>query len=145
MRIGWGYKIFFAYTLFAAGILFLAYKASQQKFDLVTENYYDAELKYQNVIDEKSNANFLSEPPKISHTVNTLSLQLPKEFANKEVKGEIYLYRPSDQTKDIRKSFSTGQGFYEMNLGRDLSGSYAVKLSWEAAGKKFYNEQRIFF
>lgn len=145
MRISWGHKIFFAYTVFAAGILFLAYKASQQKFDLVTENYYDAELKYQNVIDEKSNASLLSEPPKISHTVNTISIQLPKEFANKDVQGEIYLYRPSDQTKDVRKRFSTDQGFYELNLGQDLSGSYEVKFSWEANGKKFYNEQRIFF
>jgi hypothetical protein len=42
MRISWGYKIFMMYTAFAAGILFLAYKASQQKYDLVTENYYDA-------------------------------------------------------------------------------------------------------
>jgi len=145
MRISWGYIIFFAYTLFAAGILFLAYKANQQKFDLVTENYYDAELKYQTVIDEKSNANLLSEAPKIFHTVNTVTIQLPKEFAGKAVQGEIYLYRPSDQTKDVRKSFSTDQGFYELNFEKELSGSYEVKLSWEAAGKKFYNEQRIFF
>ena len=77
MRVSWGYKIFFAYTAFAAGILFLAYKASQQNFDLVTENYYEQELKYQDVIDQKSNVALLSEAPKISHTVNSVSLQLP--------------------------------------------------------------------
>lgn len=145
MRISWGYKIFIAYTTFAAGILFLAYKASQQNFDLVTENYYDAELKYQAVIDEKTNASLLSEPPKISHTVNSLSVQLPREFASRDVKGEIYLYRPSDATKDIRKNFETGRGFYELQLGSNLSGSYDVKLTWEANGKRFFNEQRIFF
>lgn len=145
MRISWGYKIFIAYTIFATGILFLVYKANQQSFDLVTENYYEAELKYQDVIDQKGNVNLLSEPPKISHTVNTVSIQLPKEFLNQNVAGEIYLYRPSDATKDIRKNFSTEQGFYQLNLGQDLSGSYELKLSWQAGGKRFFEEKRIFF
>ncbi|GAA4752816.1 FixH family protein [Flavisolibacter ginsenosidimutans] len=145
MRISWGYKIFMAYTTFALGILFLAYKASHQNFDLVTENYYEAELKYQDVIDQKSHVAQLSEAPKIQHTVNTVSVQLPKEFANKTVEGEIYLYRPSDASKDIRKKFSTAQAFYELNLDKDLSGSYEVKLSWQSEGKRFFQEQKIFF
>ena len=145
MRISWGYKIFIAYTTFAAGILFLAYKASQQNFDLVTENYYEQELKYQDVIDQKSNVAHLSEPPKISHTVNSVSLQLPNEFAGKDVQGEIYLYRPSDASKDVRKNFSTSEGFYRLDLGKDLSGSYELKLSWQANGKRFFQEKRIFF
>lgn len=145
MRISWGYKIFIAYSLFAMGILFLAYKASRQNFDLVTENYYDAELKYQDVIDQKSNVARLSEPVQVSHTVNTVSIRLPKEFLSNAVQGEIYLYRPSDATKDIRKSFSTSDGFYQLDLGKDLSGSYELKLSWECGGKHFFQEKRIFF
>ena len=145
MRISWGYKIFMAYAVFALGILFLAYKASHQSFDLVTENYYEAELKYQDVIDQKSRVAQLSEAPKIQHTVNTISVQLPKEFADKAVDGELYLYRPSDATKDVRKAFSSTTGFCELNLGKDLSGSYDVKLSWQSEGKRFFQEQKIFF
>ena len=145
MRISWGYKIFIAYTAFASGILFLAFKASQQSFDLVTENYYDAELKYQEVIDQKSNVTFLSEKPKVSHTVNTISIQLPKEFIGKDVQGEIYLYRPSDASKDIRQNFATTESFYQLNLGKELSGAYELKLSWQANGKRFFQESRIFF
>jgi nitrogen fixation protein FixH len=145
MRISWGYKIFIAYATFAFGILFLAYKASHQNFDLVTENYYEAELKYQDVIDQKSRVAQLSETPKIQHTVNTISIRLPKEFAGKTVDGEVYLYRPSDATKDIRKLFSSATGFCELNLEKDLSGAYELKLSWKSEGKTFLHEQRIFF
>jgi hypothetical protein len=145
MKITWGHKIFIAYTTFAAGILFLAYKANQQSFDLVTDNYYAEELKYQDVIDQKGNVSLLSEPLKISQTVNSLSIQLPKEFAGKNVEGQIYLYRPSDATKDVRKNFATEDGFYRMNLNSDLSGAYELKLSWQANGKKYYEEQRLFF
>jgi len=145
MKISWGHKILFVYLGFVAGILFLVYKANQEKFDLVTPNYYDAELKFQNVIDDKQRVAELSSPPKISHSVNKISIQLPGEFLNKDVKGELYLYRPSDASKDVKRSFNTNKSFVEIPLDKDLAGAYEVKLSWQTDGKTFYNEQRIFF
>ncbi|RYZ49028.1 MAG: hypothetical protein EOO14_21265 [Chitinophagaceae bacterium] len=145
MRISWGYKIFIGYSLFVIGMLFLVFKASNQSYDLVTENYYEAELKYQDVIDQKDRVANLSSPPKIQHTVNSVSVQLPQEFTGRAVQGEVYLYRPSDASKDIRQQFSTTDGFYKLQLEAELSGMYQVKLSWQAAGKTFYHESTIFF
>lgn len=145
MKINWGYKILIVYVAFVIGIMFLVFKANQQKFDLVTPNYYEAELKFQNVIDQKQRVAELSSQPKISHSVNSVSIQLPDEFLNKEVKGEVYLYCPSDASKDIKTGFTTKRGLIEMFLHKDLSGVYDLKLSWQADGKSYYNEQRIFF
>lgn len=94
MRISWGYKILVFYLSFVVGMLFLVFKANSESFDLVTENYYEAELKYQDVIDQKGAVLELSAPPKITQTVNSVSIQLPKEFAGKNVQGEVYLYCP---------------------------------------------------
>jgi nitrogen fixation protein FixH len=145
MKISWGYKILFVYLAFVIGILFMVYKASREKFDLVTPDYYDAELKFQNVIDDKQRTAELSAPPKITHSVNAVSIQLPDEFLNKDVKGELFLYRPSDASKDVKRSFTTNKSFVEIPLDKELSGAYEIKLSWKASGKTFYNEQRIFF
>jgi hypothetical protein len=145
MRISWGYKIFIGYSLFVIGMLFLVYKASNQSFDLVTENYYEAELKYQEVIDQKERVANLSTPPKIQHTINSVSVQLPQEFTDKEVKGEVYLYRASDASKDIRQQFTATDGFYKLQMEKELSGMYEVKLSWQSGGKTFYHESRLFF
>ena len=145
MKISWGHKILFVYLAFVAGILFLVYKANQEKFDLVTPNYYDAELKFQKVIDDRQNVSELTAPPKITHSVNSVGIQLPGEFLNKEVKGQLYLYRPSDASKDLTMDFSTTKSFIELSLNKDLSGVYEAKLSWQADGKTYYNEQRIFF
>ena len=145
MRISWGYKILIFYLSFVAGILFLVYKANSQSFDLVTENYYEAELKYQDVIDQKGNVAQLSERPKISHTVNSISIQLPKEFLKAAAEGEVYLYRASDASKDIRKTFATNDGFIRLDLSKELSGAYTIKLSWKAVGKAYFEEQNIFF
>lgn len=145
MKISWGHKILIVYLGFVAGIMVLVFLANQQKFDLVTPNYYDAELKFQNVIDEKQRVADLSAPPKISHSVNSVSIQLPDEFLNKDVEGELYLYRPSDASKDLKTKFETSKSFVEVALEKNLSGAYEVKLSWQADGKTYYNEQRIFF
>jgi nitrogen fixation protein FixH len=145
MKISWGYKILFVYLAFVIGILFMVYKASREKFDLVTPDYYDAELKFQDVIDDKQRTAELSAPPKITHSVNAVSIQLPDEFLNKDVKGELFLYRPSDASKDVKRSFTTNKSFVEIPLDKELSGAYEIKLSWKASGKTFYNEQRIFF
>jgi hypothetical protein len=145
MKISWGYKILFVYLGFVVGILFLVYKASQEKFDLVTPNYYDAELKFQNVINDRQRVAQLSAPPKITHSVNSVQIQFPREFLNKELQGEIYLYRPSNASKDFRRKFTTDQNYIEIILDRDFSGSYEVKLSWKVNETSFYNEQRIFF
>ena len=123
----------------------MVYKASREKFDLVTPDYYDAELKFQNVIDDKQRTAELSAPPKITHSVNAVSIQLPDEFLNKDVKGELFLYRPSDASKDVKRSFTTNKSFVEIPLDKEFSGAYEIKLSWKASGKTFYNEQRIFF
>jgi hypothetical protein len=56
MKLSWGYKIMFVYIAFVAGMGFLVFKASSQKFDLVTKDYYDQELKYQQVIDQAANS-----------------------------------------------------------------------------------------
>lgn len=145
MKISWGHKIALVYLAFIAGIMFLAYKASQQKFDLVTEDYYGEELKYQNVIDQKDRVTQLSSAPVITHSVNEVKVQLPGEFTGKAVKGELYLYRPSDATKDLRQPFAINGNYFRLQLPQSLSGMYDVKLSWQANGQTFFNEQKIFF
>lgn len=145
MKISWGYKILFVYLLFVVGILFLVFKASQEKFDLVTPNYYDAELKFQNVINDRQRVAQLSAPPKITHSVNKVQVEFPHEFLNQDMQGEIYLYRPSNASKDFKRKFTTNKNFIEITLDRNFSGSYELKLSWKVNKATFYHEQRIFF
>lgn len=145
MKISWGYKILFVYLAFVAGIIFLVAKASNEHYELVTENYYEAELKYQDVIDQRKRVSELSTPITITHSPNSVRVVFPPELANKALQGNIYLYRPSDATKDIRRSFATKAGSTEITMDVPLSGAYDLKLTWQAEGKTFYQEKRIFF
>jgi predicted dehydrogenase len=53
--MNWGYKIMLVYLVFISGMLFMAFKSSEQDIELVTEDYYAKELVYQQKIDEIKN------------------------------------------------------------------------------------------
>ncbi|GAB4092824.1 FixH family protein [Flaviaesturariibacter terrae] len=145
MRISWGHKIAAVYILFVAGILTLVAKASSQHFDLVTEDYYEQELRFQNVINEQKAVSALSEAPRYVATQGTVQLLLPAEFEGKAWKGDLYLYRPSDAKLDIRKEVDGNGRAYVFVLPKALQGNYTLKFSWELDGKKYYDEKTITF
>jgi nitrogen fixation protein FixH len=145
MKLSWGHKITAAYVLFVGGIVFLSVKASRQHFDLVTPDYYEQEIKYQEVVDQKTSTAALSAPVTIEKADKSLLIQFPAEFKDQAIKGEIYFYCPSDKRKDVKENFSTATQSYTQAIPVNASGMYDIKLQWEAGGKQYYKEQKIFF
>jgi len=145
MKITWGDKIAGAYLLFVIGIVFLVFKANNEKFDLVTKDYYGEELKYQQVIDQSANANALSMQVKEEIINNELVIRFPDEMKGKQIDGDFYLYYPANATRDYRKTFSINSVEMKQPLPTGMSGMYELKLSWLADGKKYYYEKKIFF
>ena len=145
MKVSWGYKIVWAYLLFVAGIVFLVVKASNEKFDLVTKDYYEEELKYQQVIDQAANAAKLSAPVSIEKSSDNLTIIFPAEMTGKMKTIDFYLYCPADAKKDFRKTREITDARFSQALPEGLSGMYELKLSWSADNVKYYHEQKIFF
>lgn len=145
MKISWAYKILVVYLAFVLGIMFLVFKANSERYDLVTDNYYEAEVKYQDVIDQKQRVANLSTPPEISYDGHQLRIQFPADFTGKILQGELYLYRPSDEQKDFRQSFTVSDNQYTVQLPATVAGLYDIKLSWQAGGQTYFLEKKKFF
>ena len=145
MKLSWGYKIMFVYIAFVAGMGVLVFKASSQKFDLVTKDYYDQELKYQQVIDQAANTSKLSTPVSIERKEGELTISFPDEMKNKKKLVDFHLYYAADAKKDFRKSFELNENESTQALPVGMKGMYELKLSWEAEGVKYYFEQKLFF
>ena len=145
MKLSWGYKIMFVYIVFVAGMVFLVFKASSQKFDLVTKDYYDQELKYQQVIDQAANTSKLSTPVSIERKEGELMISFPDEMKNKKKLIDFHLYYAADAKRDFRKSFELNENVSTQALPVGMKGMYELKLSWEAEGVKYYFEQKLFF
>ncbi len=135
----------FVYIAFVAGMVFLVFKASSQKFDLVTKDYYDQELKYQQVIDQAANSSKLSALVAIERKEGELKISFPDEMKNRKKLVDFYLYYAADAKKDFRKSFELDKNELVQALPVGMKGMYELKLSWEAEGVKYYFEQKLFF
>jgi len=124
---------------------FLVFKASSQKFDLVTKDYYDQELKYQQVINQAANSSRLSAPVTIERNKGELKISFPNEMKRKKKLVDFYLYYAADAKKDFRRSFELDENEIVQALPVGMKGMYELKLSWEAEGVKYYFEQKLFF
>lgn len=145
MKLSWGYIIAFGYIAFVGGIGFLVYKATNEKFDLVTKDYYEDELKYQQVIDQSANTAKLSAPLKVEKGDQELKISFPSEMKGMKKLIEFYLYYPADAKKDFRKKIEMLDNELIQPLPTGMKGMYELKLSWEASGIKYYYEQKLFF
>lgn len=142
--MNWGYKILFVYLAFVLGIVFMVIKSSSQKMDLVTTDYYAKELKYQDKIDEVKRTSDLSTAIECTIVNEQLIIKFPSDFTGKEIKGDVHLYCPSDENKDLVQPFSTNDNLLNMSLTKKNKGSNEVHISWTVDGKNYYFEKKIF-
>ncbi len=145
MKFSWGTGITVSYLLFVLLILgFLAF-AMGQDVNLVSSDYYEQELKYEDKIEKINRANQLHEKIKLEMADNNLSITFPDLFDPEEINGHITLYRPSDRQEDK---------VYEINLRHEdrkqeisiytlKNGLWRVKLDWEIDGAGYYFEKNI--
>jgi len=135
----------FVYIAFVIGMGFLVYKASSQKFDLVTKDYYNQELKYQQVIDQAANSSKLSAPVTVERNEGELKISFPSEMQGKKKLVDFYLYYAADAKRDFRRSFELNENELVQALPVGMKGMYELKLSWETEGVKYYFEKKLFF
>ncbi|MDP1763027.1 MAG: FixH family protein [Sediminibacterium sp.] len=141
--MSWGNKLVVVFLLFAGLMFTLVYKAVNTKFELVSKDYYQDELRYQDKIDGANNARKLSGIT-ITQDSALLSIELPKEMKGTATEGDIWLYCGSDATKDRKLPLQADTLGRQMIRKNTLAkGSYLLKLTWKSGGNTYYNEQNL--
>ena len=143
MKINWGYSIIIVYVLFVGGILLLAYKSSQQKFDLVQSDYYGAELKYQEVIDATQRAVNLGEALQVERNGPLLHVILPKNLQTNTSKVSVEMFCISNEKGDMKKEMQIGNGVFDIELLSTMKGNYTLKLLVYNNGVNYYFEKKL--
>ena len=100
--MNWGWKITLVYIAFAAMIISFVIRARSNRIDLVTPDYYEQELIYEQKISAQRNVVELDEPPTVKALSGGLfTVQFPSSFSGTTMNGTIHLYCPSDATRDL--------------------------------------------
>ena len=138
--MNWGHKITIVFVAFAVLIGTMVYKCTQQQYDLVSEDYYNQELKYQDKIDGSKLAATIS-PVTIAHTESDVIIKMPGELKGEAVEGEVWLYCASKASNDVKLPLNVGyDGMMHINKNKIAGSSYTAKITWSSDNKKYYKE-----
>lgn len=140
--MSWGNKLVLVFIAFTTLIGTLVYKAVHTDFDLVTPEYYQEELKYEDHIDAMQNAARLSEVTIRQDAVNVV-VTLPKEMEGYKVDGKAWFYYNASAEKDRQISFSTLNGTASFSKEDLAKGNVLLKLSWNSGTENYYVEKMI--
>lgn len=112
----------------------------QDDLHLVTQNYYEEEIKYQDHIDKMVNASHLDHEVLVyDNQLKIVDLHLPVG-----AKGTLHLFRPSDARLDQKISFDiSDQAVNSVNVKDLKPGYWRVKLTWFENGVGYFKEEKI--
>lgn len=144
IRLHWGMGLVVALVSFMIFIVYIAFIRPNVASQLVSERYYEEEIRYQDVIDERNNANALAEKVSIEVLPTGVKIHFPEAFQVAPVKGKFHLLRPSDKRWDITKVLNLNVQGDELIPARVLrKGSYVLRIRWSSGNKKYFTEQPI--
>ena len=145
MKISWGIIVMLGFSLFAAGIIAMVSVSMTKNIDLVSDNYYEQGIKYQNQIDMKLNSAEFSDKIKTEIKDSGLLIEYSEDLMKDNFSGEIKFYRSSDAKKDFKVNIETDEKGIQlipvMNLDKGL---WKVQFSFRKDNKNYFLEKSIF-
>lgn len=139
-KINWGTRIAILYIGFVILIATLVYRSMHQRFDLVSSDYYDKEVKYQETINASQNQSSLSSGIIIQKDSKEIRLAFPPEFKDKSISGTIQFYSDVRADWDKVLPIITIDNTMKVPISWMHKTIYKVKVNWQCEDKKYYQE-----
>ncbi|MFM1770540.1 MAG: hypothetical protein RJA22_3069 [Verrucomicrobiota bacterium] len=140
----WPYGIVAVILAFIASIVGVVAFICQHGMDLVSADYYEQEIRYQQRIDQLNRAAALGEPARITFdaAAGILRVQLPR--AAGPATGRLQLYRPSAAGLDREFVLAPGTGGEQVFPTPQLAaGAWKARLHWTAQGQDYFTEESL--
>ena len=136
------YFIIATFVLFAAYIGLMVQRAMRTDVELVSADYYQQELAYQQRITAESRTAALAAPVQIVAANDRLHIQLPAALAGQTIKGEVRFFRPADARLDFSVPFQPAADRTQtLNLGQLPRGHWRVRLNFTANDQAYFVEE----
>jgi nitrogen fixation protein FixH len=141
--MNWGWKITIIMTAFIAFILSMVISSFGNKIDLVSADYYQKELVFQEVIDAKTNALSIKSEVNVKHTESGLELSFPDTFTKQITEGTITFFRPDNSDLDTEEILSLVDNKQILSFKKLKPGFYNIYIAFKAGGDDYHIEKSI--
>lgn len=144
MKISWGVGITISIIVFMLLSIWLIYFSFNQDVNLVRDDYYEAEVQYNETMEKVKRTNELKENLKISIVENNIQLQFPNNLNYKNIGGNIFLYRPSERNLDLTIPIKIDSNYFQtISTNNLLQGMWKIKIDWKADSVAYQNDEII--
>lgn len=144
IRNPWPYAIAGFFVLFLTGVAMVVIIASRQDDTLVSKDYYEQELKFQDQIQAAARAKEAGAAIRLDAAAGKLLVSIPADQAKQKVAGTIHFYRASSSALDRELSLQPDEnGLQAVDVSGFAAGSWTVLARWNAGGQAFFLEHKI--
>lgn len=148
MKFNWGTGIVIAFICFISFIMYFIIKMntdSKYNHDLVIEEYYQAELGFQDEINKEENSNKLSENLSWKKTEDGLIIFFPNNLDSQEITGKVSLYRTSNKKLDFELPISISNNQMLIPSNKLLDGRWNLKVDWQYNETSYLYKKEIMY
>ncbi len=121
----------------------LVYATTLHNPDMVSDNYYEKEIHFDENKQAESNTDNMAFPVEL--TKDAVYINVPALLVNNLKKGEIKFYCPSDSRQDKTFPLAEAQQQYRIFTDGWKPMQYLVMISSETTAKKYYKQYALQF
>ncbi|ACY40421.1 hypothetical protein BLBBGE_413 [Blattabacterium sp. (Blattella germanica) str. Bge] len=143
IKFNWDTGIVLSLVFFIIFIIYIAFFFPHVGSQLVSDRYYEEEMKYQEIINEKKNV--LELPKKIKISILSSGVEILFPPINDNFYGFFTLFRSSSKDLDLTKSFKILKSSKKiLFIPKKFlkKGYYKLIIRWKS-GKKYFFEKDI--
>lgn len=143
--MNWGWKIALGYIGFVLFILYMVYRAVGVDFELVTPDYYSAELAFQGQIDKQQAAHNNGYDVEVFAEQDGVAIKFLKFQNSSKHSGSVSFMRYSDKKLDRTFDWQVNdKGMMYIPKTNFQRGQYIFKLEGMVDETAFFIEKQVF-
>ena len=141
--MNWGKGIILSFVLFIGVIFTMVYISVNTEFSLVSENYYEQEINYEDQLNRMRNFNALKEQPSFDfdRRKGEINLHFTPDLASALKEGKVVFFRASNARYDKELPLKLDDSHrFSVASASLLKGAWTLQLTWSDGQKEFYKE-----
>jgi len=142
--MNWGWKLAIGSALFMGMIIYFVVQSFQNETHLVSKDYYEQELNFQDKLNATQNAKNLEEDIVVTQDNAQIVVSYPSaiELAANAT-GSLHFYNVANGHADKKIACDFTEQYQYINTKNLDPGRYLIKVDITANGKNFYFEKGI--
>ncbi|WP_185877029.1 cytochrome C oxidase Cbb3 [Blattabacterium cuenoti] len=105
LKFNWSFGIILSLIFFMGFVIYITFFFPHPKSELISDKYYEEEIKYQEIINEKKNVLMLPENKRTKIIILSSGIGIVFPYFSKDIYGFFTLLRFSSKNLDITKYF----------------------------------------